>query len=127
VVFNQLIFLSSIVEQKMPVIGLVRKQADGSYKGELRTLTITAPLEIRPNAAKGKAVHADFIVYSRDLEIGEAWHRALEDSKGRYVAVTLTAPEFGRKRLSARLTPADARGRAKAFTLLWHPESFPRE
>jgi uncharacterized protein (DUF736 family) len=36
----------------MASIGFVTKQKDGSYKGELRTLTINAPIELRLNLAK---------------------------------------------------------------------------
>jgi hypothetical protein len=34
---------------KMPTIGYVTKQSDGSYKGELKTLSIRNALETRPN------------------------------------------------------------------------------
>jgi uncharacterized protein (DUF736 family) len=42
----------------MPAIGFVTKQEDGSYKGELITLTIKTPLEIRPVLQKGDDRHS---------------------------------------------------------------------
>ena len=36
----------------MPAIGYVTKQASGGYKGQLKTLTIRADIDLVPNAAR---------------------------------------------------------------------------
>jgi uncharacterized protein (DUF736 family) len=36
----------------MPAIGYVTRQEDGSFKGQLRTLSIRADIEIVPNRTK---------------------------------------------------------------------------
>ena len=83
----------------MPVIGHVIQQGDGSYRGELKTLTIKAPLEFRPNKEKKNTAHADFFVFSENLELGAAWWRDAEGSLEQQVFVSIAAPEFGRRRL----------------------------
>jgi uncharacterized protein (DUF736 family) len=55
----------------MPAIGFVKRQEDGSYKGELTTLTIRTSLEIQPVLQKGDDHHPDYRVYAADnVEIG---------------------------------------------------------
>ena len=53
----------------MPQIGLVTKR-DGSYKGQIRTLSITADIRITPNAAKTHDRQPDYRVLSGSVEIG---------------------------------------------------------
>lgn len=104
----------------MPVIGEVTKQRDGSYKGELHTMTIRAPLEFRPNRSKTKG-EPDFRVFSNSLEIGSA--RSSEPgAKGRYISVSIALPEFGRRPVRADLVPAGKRRVSVVYSLCWQPE-----
>ena len=45
----------------MPAIGYVTKQSSGGYKGQLKTLTIRAEIDIVPNAAKSAEAQPDFV------------------------------------------------------------------
>ena len=79
----------------MSTIGHVKKQKDGRYVGELRTLSIQAAIEIIPVADKASDKAPDFAVMSRGIEIGAAWTRKGQRSGKDYVSVSFTAPEFG--------------------------------
>ena len=49
----------------MPAIGHVTKQGNGGYKGQLKTLTIRADIDIVPNAAKSADNQPDFRVLTK--------------------------------------------------------------
>jgi len=104
----------------MPAIGHVTKQPDGSYKGELTTLSIRADLDILPMRAKSNSVLPDFEVVANGLQIGAGWRRRSEASGVIYVSLSLAAPEFGPRRLYASLEPAAGQGDA-AFAIVWIP------
>jgi hypothetical protein len=55
-------------ETTMVAIGFVTKQKDGSYKGELKTLTIQTAVEIRPNLHKVNDRQPDFRIYLRSIK-----------------------------------------------------------
>ena len=55
------------------VIGYVTKQADGRYKGHLRTLSIKAEIDILPNIRKTADTQLDFRVMTEGIEIGASW------------------------------------------------------
>jgi uncharacterized protein (DUF736 family) len=105
----------------MPAIGYVTKQKDGSYLGELKTLTIQAPLEIRPNPSAGLESGADFRVFVQNVEVGEGWTRISVGTENKYVAVTLATPEFGAKRILANLGRAAGQGDDRVFAVIWNP------
>ena len=54
----------------MPAIGYVAKQANGSFKGQLRTLTIRAEVEIIPNRSKANEHQPDYRVQAGGIEVG---------------------------------------------------------
>ena len=63
----------------MPAIGYVNKLDDGSYRGTLRTLSISAARKIMPNnEKKPDSAQPDFRVYANGAEIGGAWIRQTE-------------------------------------------------
>ncbi len=62
----------------MPAIGYVTKQSSGGYKGQLKTLTIRAEIDIVPNAAKSAEAQPDFRVLTQGVEIGAGWTRTGE-------------------------------------------------
>ena len=59
----------------MAAIGYVTRQDDGSFKGQLRTLSIRADIEIVPNHRKNTEGQPDYRVVIHGVEIGAAWRR----------------------------------------------------
>ncbi len=58
----------------MPAIGHVTRSKDGkSYKGQLKTLSFKAPIDILPNTAKNGDTQPDFRVYRNAIEVGAFW------------------------------------------------------
>ncbi len=55
----------------MPAIGYVTRQANGGFKGQLKTLTIRADIEIVPNANKSADNQPDFRVVSSGADYAE--------------------------------------------------------
>ncbi|MFI5024283.1 MAG: DUF736 domain-containing protein [Alphaproteobacteria bacterium] len=105
----------------MPAIGHVTKQANGGYKGQLKTLTIRVDIEIVPNAAKGAAHQPDFRVLTKGYEIGAGWLRTGETSGKEYVSLSLAAPEFGPRKLYANLGRAAGQDDDDVFAVIWNP------
>ena len=107
----------------MPAIGFVTKREDGSYKGELTTLTIRTPLEILPVLQKQDDRHPDYRVYAADnVEIGTGRKKIGKSSEEPYIALSLATPEFGPKRLAANLGRAAGRDDDNVFAIIWNPE-----
>ena len=52
----------------MPAIGYVTRQEDGSFKGQLRTLSIRADIEIVPNRTKNTESQPDYRVVTNSEE-----------------------------------------------------------
>ena len=105
----------------MPAIGDVTKQSSGGYKGQLKTLTIRAEIDIVPNAAKSAEAQPDFRVLTQGVEIGAGWTRTGETSGRDYVSLSLAAPEFGPRRLYANLGRAAGQDDDETFALIWNP------
>jgi uncharacterized protein (DUF736 family) len=105
----------------MPTIGYVTHQSNGGYKGQLRTLSIQADIEITPNRAKANDVQPDFRVTAGGVEIGAGWLRRSVASGDIYVSLSLAAPEFGPRRLYANLGRAADRDDDDAFAIIWNP------
>ena len=106
----------------MTQIGIVTRQADGSYKGQLKTLSIRASITIAPNLAKEPDTkQPDYRVLANGTEIGAAWIRTSETSGKEYVTVALAAPEFGPRRLYANLGKLAGQDDDDVFALIWNP------
>ena len=105
----------------MPAIGYVTKQANGGYKGQLRTLSIRTDVEIVPNSAKTADNQPDFRVLIKGYEIGAGWVRKGETSGKDYVSLSLAAPEFGPRKLYANLGHAAGQDDPDAFAVIWNP------
>jgi uncharacterized protein (DUF736 family) len=90
----------------MTAIGYVRKENDGRYTGQLKTISIKADIDIVPNANKTADSHPDFRVLTQGTEIGAGWIKKGDTSGKEYVSLSLTAPEFGPKKLYANLGKA---------------------
>jgi uncharacterized protein (DUF736 family) len=104
----------------MASIGHVTANSSGGFKGQLRTLSLTAEIEIVPNEHKTSDNQPDYRVLSGGIEVGAGWNRRSETSGRDYVSLSLAAPEFGPRRLYANLGRA-AGGDENSFALIWNP------
>lgn len=104
----------------MPAIGYVTKNDDGSFKGQLKTLSIAAEIAIVSNRSKNADTQPDYRVLSDGVEIGAGWNRRSETSGRDYVSLSLAAPEFGPRRLYANLGQA-AGAPEDRFAVIWNP------
>lgn len=104
----------------MPAIGYVTKSDDGSFKGQLKTLSISVEIDIVANRSKSTDTQPDYRVLSDGVEIGAGWMRRSESSGRDYVSLSLAAPEFGPRRLYANLGQA-AGGPEDKFAVIWNP------
>jgi uncharacterized protein (DUF736 family) len=110
-------------EEYMVAIGFVRKRVDGSYAGELRTLTIHTPIEIRQNQNKANERQPDFRVYAASsVEIGTARRKVGENSQAEYISLSLSIPEFGPKRFTANLGPIPGQD-SETYAIIWNPDN----
>jgi uncharacterized protein (DUF736 family) len=105
----------------MPAIGYVTKQDGGGYKGQLKTLTIRADIDIVPNNAKAHDNQPDFRVLTKGFEIGAGWTRTGQTSDKPYVSLSLAAPEFGPRKLYANLGRAAGQDDDDTFAVIWNP------
>jgi uncharacterized protein (DUF736 family) len=105
----------------MPAIGYVTKQSNGSFKGQLKTLSIRADIEILPNTRKSSDSQPDYRVVASGVEIGAAWVRKSETSGNEYVSLSVAAPEFGPRRIYANLGRAAGQDDEDNFALIWNP------
>jgi uncharacterized protein (DUF736 family) len=104
----------------MASIGHVTANKSGGFKGQLKTLSLTADIEIVPNEHKAHDNQPDYRVLSGSIEVGAGWNRRSETTGRDYVSLSLAAPEFGPRRLYANLGRA-AGGDEDSFALIWNP------
>jgi uncharacterized protein (DUF736 family) len=104
----------------MPAIGFVAKQSNGSFKGQIKTLSIRAEIEILPNRGKTNEAQPDYRVSASGVEVGAGWIRTGETSGKDYVSLTLAAPEFGPRRIYANLGRAAGQDE-DSFAIIWNP------
>ena len=104
----------------MSAIGYVTKSGDG-FKGQLKTLSIRADIEIIPNGRKSSDRQPDYRVMAAGVEVGAAWNRRSETSGNDYVSLSLAAPEFGPRRLYANLGRAAGQDDEDTFAIIWNP------
>jgi len=105
----------------MPAIGLVTKHANGGFKGQIKTLSIRADIDIVPNNSKSTDTQPDFRVLTQGVEIGAGWVRKGEVSGKDYVSLSLAAPEFGPRKLYANLGRAAGQDDEDVFAVIWNP------
>jgi len=100
----------------------VTKQADGTYKGQLATLSIRANIQFVKNNKKQTESQPDFIVMAGDIEIGAAWWRTAISSGNEYLSISIAAPEFGNRTLYANLGRAAGSDDENEFAIIWNPQ-----
>jgi uncharacterized protein (DUF736 family) len=105
----------------MPAIGYVTKLSTGGFKGQIKTLSIRAEIELLPNNGKNSDQQPDYRVVAQGVEIGAAWVRQSESSGKDYVSLALAAPEFGPRRLYANLGRAAGQDDPDVFAVIWNP------
>ena len=106
----------------MAQIGYVQRQEDGSYQGQLQTLSIKAALRIAPNESKRPDTNQpDYRIHSRGVELGAGWIRTSASSGQKYVSLSFEAPEFGQRRLYANLGQAADQDDPDVFAIIWNP------
>ena len=105
----------------MTAIGYVRKDNDGRYTGQLKTISIKADIDIVPNANKTTDSQPDFRVLTQGTEIGAGWTKKGETSGKDYVSLSLAAPEFGPKKLYANLGKAAGQDDEHLYAVIWNP------
>jgi uncharacterized protein (DUF736 family) len=101
----------------MASIGVVTCLPDGTYKGQLKTFTICADIEIVSNLSKSAEGQPDYRVRIAVIEIGAGWDKVGEMSGKSYVSLSLAAPEFGPRKLDANL--GRAAGQDIQYPYLW--------
>jgi uncharacterized protein (DUF736 family) len=105
----------------MTAIGHVTRHQDGSFKGQIKTLSVRADIEIVPNRSKSTEFQPDYRVRTGGVEIGAGWDRVGEQSGKSYVSLSLAAPEFGQRKLYANLGRAAGQDDDDVFALIWNP------
>lgn len=65
----------------MPANGYVTRDENGSFKGNLKTLSIRADVAIVPNTSKTGDTQPDYRVLSGDIEIGAGWNRRQREQR----------------------------------------------
>jgi uncharacterized protein (DUF736 family) len=74
----------------MPAIGYVTRLKDGSFKGEIRTLSVSADITIIPNRGK-TGEQPDYRVLAAGVELGGGWIRTGEVSQREYIRLSMSA------------------------------------
>lgn len=108
----------------MASIGYVNRQANGSYKGFLKTLSIRKSIVLVPNKDKASDNQPDYRVFTDDrdrVELGAGWKRIAQSSGNEYVSLSLAAPEFGPRRIYANLGRAASQDDPDTFAVIWNP------
>ena len=105
----------------MTAIGYVRKEDDGRYTGSIRTISISAQVEMIPNVTKTSDAQPDYRVMTQGIEIGAGWTKKGETSGKEYVSLSLAAPEFGPKKLYANLGKAAGQDDEYLYAVIWNP------
>lgn len=105
----------------MAAIGYVTKQENGGFKGQLKTLSIQAEIDIVPNQKKSAENQPDYRVLAQGVEIGAGWVCTGEVSGKDYVSLSLASPEFGPRKLYANLGRAAGQDDPDVFAVIWNP------
>ena len=106
----------------MATIANLTVKSDGSFEGTLATLNVTAPIAIVPNGRKAKDSEPDYRVISRKngFELGAGWVKTAKSTGAEYVAVTMSAPEFGTIYGNIANAPGDDSSKK---VVIWNPPS----
>ena len=105
----------------MPAIGQVTKQKNGNFKGQLKTLSFRAPIDILLNPSKSSDSQPDYRVYSGNIDVGAGWRKKSKTSGEDYISLSLADPAFGPKKLYANLGHAAGQDDQDLYAVIWNP------
>jgi len=109
-----------IGETTMATIGAFTANADGSYSGAIRTLSLNVKtVQFRPVEKTGER-SPDFRVYSGQTEFGAAWKKTSKDNND-YLSVKLDDPSFS-EAMNAALVLIDG-----VHSLVWSRPSAAKD
>jgi uncharacterized protein (DUF736 family) len=106
----------------MATIGSVLKHKDGSFHGNVKTLSMNKSYFIDIVPIKGPKLsdtHPDYRVSVGDSEVGAGWKKKSKKNGTEYVSLTIEAPEFGSQKLYCNLGKAPG-GKEGEFNLIWN-------
>ncbi len=99
----------------MATIGTFAKQADGSYAGAIKTLTLNVKAaQFRPNE-KADERAPDYRIFAGSTEFGAAWKKTSREGR-EYISAKLDDPSFAAP-IYATLTEAEEG--SDSFNLIW--------
>ena len=104
----------------MPAIGYVQRQNDGSFKGSIRTLSVSAEIAIIPNRGK-IGEQPDYRILAGGVELGGGWIKTGEVSQREYIRIAMSAPELGNRTLYANLGRAAGQDDDDTLAIIWNP------
>jgi uncharacterized protein (DUF736 family) len=106
----------------MATIATLTQKTDGTFEGQLTTLSVTAQIALVKNGRKTKDNEPDYRIVSRKngFELGAAWNRTSKSSGEEYISVSLSAPEFGT--IYGNVAPAPGEDPTKKV-IIWNPAS----
>jgi uncharacterized protein (DUF736 family) len=104
----------------MATIATLTQKADGTFEGQLTTLSVTAQIALVKNARKVKDNEPDYRIVSRKngFELGGGWNRISKNTGEEYISVSLAAPEFGT--IYGNVAPAPGDDKTKKV-IIWNP------
>jgi uncharacterized protein (DUF736 family) len=105
----------------MTAIEYVTRDDNGGYRGQLKTVSIRADIDMIPNRDKSAKAHPDFRVVTQGVEIGAGGIRHGESSSKDDASLSLAAPKFGPRKLYANLGRAAGQDDDSLFAVIWNP------
>ncbi|KQY28284.1 hypothetical protein ASD38_16500 [Caulobacter sp. Root487D2Y] len=103
-------------------LGFVTRLETGAFKGHLRTLNISADIDVVPVRDKTSSSYPDYRVVSSGVEIGAGWTNVNQTSQQPYVGLTLAHPDIGPRTYKVKLGRAAGQDDDDVFALIWNPE-----
>lgn len=96
----------------MATIGTFTRQADGSYAGAIKTLSLNVrQAQLRPNDKSDERA-PDFRIFAGAVEFGAAWKKTSRENR-HYLSVKLDDPSFA---VPIYATLVDAE---EGYSLIW--------
>ena len=98
----------------MATIGSFTQQADGSYSGSIKTLTLNVKAKF--TVTEGDSERGpDFRIFAAATEFGAAWRKTARETQREYLSVKLDDPSFPAP-IYSTLSETDATGE---YALIW--------
>ena len=102
----------------MATIGFVQKKENGAFEGNLKTLSINAPITILPVTPASER-SPNYKILSNGAEVGAGWTKTGRQSGEDYVSLTFDAPELPTK-IYANLGVAAGQDDDDTFAIIWN-------